>query len=224
MECEEARPQLVRYADNDLLPGARMALREHLSHCYYCHEELQEIEGLLSRCQVLLRHPSPRDRFADLRPHLRPPVLPANVTPFRVRSAMAKVGSVAAAAMFLVVLAWITAPAVQAAYDLNLMAETFRAQAAQEFTEDEPWSDSTPMARRRALWIKALAQRENAKNALRDEAPDTQGTPSNVETDSQTPLSWRGGEDATGVQRAEGLCENGGVLRTVDLGGEHRAA
>ncbi|NIA15290.1 MAG: hypothetical protein GWP08_14570 [Nitrospiraceae bacterium] len=202
MECEEARPQLIRYADNDLLPGARMAVREHLAHCYYCHEELQDLEGLLDRCHALLRHPSPRNRFDDLRPHLRPPVAPANVTPFRVRHALVKLGSVAAAAMFLAVLTWLTAPAVQAAYDLSLMAEAYRAQTTQEITETELGSDSTPMAWRRALWLRALAEREKAQKPEADEAqPQEAAIPG-----PQTPMSWRG-EDATDGQRAKAAGE-----------------
>ena len=210
MECEEARPQLIRYADNDLLPGARMAVREHLAHCYYCHEELQELEGLLDRCHTLLQHPDPRNRFDDLRPHLRPPVAPANVTRFRVRQTLVKLGSAAAAAMFLVMLTWLTAPAVQAAYDFSLMAEAYRAQRNQEITASEPGSDSTPMAWRRSLWERALAEREKAEEPEADKAPPQQG----AEPGPETPMSWRGA-DPTDEQRAEAAGEPRGERRAA---------
>lgn len=75
MNCSEVRPHLLRYADGDLPPDERLALEDHLDHCYLCNEDLYEINKLTTACQKVLRHPHPVNRFEDIRPLLRPPVL-----------------------------------------------------------------------------------------------------------------------------------------------------
>jgi hypothetical protein len=70
MNCTHVCSTLVRYLDNDLPAETAREVEEHLDHCFLCQEELHAAVAVQDMCEEALRHPSPRNRFAELRPLL----------------------------------------------------------------------------------------------------------------------------------------------------------
>lgn len=113
MECEEIRERLVDYADGDLSIRDAVAIRTHLSHCYTCQEEFNEIRAVFDVCKTALKHPNPVNRFDQLRQRMaaepKPAVVP--ISNPRVR----RLGYALATAASLAMILWTSGPTVRAA-------------------------------------------------------------------------------------------------------------
>jgi anti-sigma factor RsiW len=70
MDCSEIRAGFIGYIDGDLSDDERLRVELHVAQCYDCREELDEIGRLLELSDAALKHPSPVDRFEDLRVRL----------------------------------------------------------------------------------------------------------------------------------------------------------
>lgn len=113
MECEEIRERLVDYADGDLSIRDAVAIRTHLSHCYTCQEEFNEIRAVFDVCQAALKHPNPVNRFEQLRQRIASEPKSAVVSASRPR--VRKLGYALATAASLAMIFWTSGPTVRAA-------------------------------------------------------------------------------------------------------------
>jgi anti-sigma factor RsiW len=53
MNCRGVSHRLSAYIDNDLSPGIRQGVEEHLQHCISCKRKLMEFEAIISAAQNL---------------------------------------------------------------------------------------------------------------------------------------------------------------------------
>ncbi len=70
MDCSEIREGFIGYIDGDLSDDEKLRVELHVAECYDCREELDEIGRLLELSEAALKHPSPVDRFEDLKVRL----------------------------------------------------------------------------------------------------------------------------------------------------------
>lgn len=81
-DCGEIRTKLIDYVEDDLSQEDKLSVELHVAQCYACREELDELGRLLEVCGAALQHPSPSDRFKELKLRLESgepqydPVLP----------------------------------------------------------------------------------------------------------------------------------------------------
>ena len=73
MDCATVQEKLVDYASGDLSRVCRDRVENHLAHCYYCQEELDDIEAVLALCRQVLRHPRPHNGFRALSARMAAP-------------------------------------------------------------------------------------------------------------------------------------------------------
>jgi len=66
-DCDEIRTKLIDYVEDDLSQEDKLSVELHVARCYACREELDELGRLLEVCGAVLRHPSPNDRFEELK-------------------------------------------------------------------------------------------------------------------------------------------------------------
>lgn len=67
VDCEGVQRVLVDYMDGDLTLPEHLRVDGHVSGCYICKEELDELRALSEVCSVAMRHPAPRNGFSELR-------------------------------------------------------------------------------------------------------------------------------------------------------------
>lgn len=70
MDCSQIKMGFIGYIDGDLSEDEKLRVELHVAQCYSCREELDEIGRLLELSDAALKHPSPVDRFEDLKERL----------------------------------------------------------------------------------------------------------------------------------------------------------
>jgi len=176
MECDEVRPELVGYLERELAPDKQRALEGHLDHCYYCLEELREIEAVVEACRRVLRHPRPRSRVEAMVPHLHPaPVVRALSRAQRYRHRrgrlMAAANVAVAMAASLIVIAACVEPVSAAVKGFAALAE--EAASEIEAPAAEPGQAGEPNLvawRQRILWANSLSAGARPPNPSAEEA------------------------------------------------------
>ena len=163
MECGEARALISQFVERDLPERARQAVDEHLSHCYVCQEELDEVTAVVDACREALRHPAPRNRFAELRPLLAGnAAVPtrSNVVAWRGRRVAGAIAALAGAAAVVIILVSLGAPVARTAHQWAMLANwTEPDEGVVPATEPEPRSAPLLLGwRQRILWYEALAE------------------------------------------------------------------
>jgi predicted anti-sigma-YlaC factor YlaD len=66
MECSDIRRKFVDYIDGDLSDSDRTLVHDHLTECYLCKEDFDDLRNVLGMCEKALRHPRPVNRFSEL--------------------------------------------------------------------------------------------------------------------------------------------------------------
>jgi len=188
MECEEVRHELIGYLEQGLTPDKRRAVEDHLGHCYYCVEELREVEAVVETCRRVLRHPDPRSRFEGLVPHMHPAsaVRARNLARRyrqRRRRMMAAANVAVALAASLLLIAALAEPVVAAVNGFAALAD--QAVAELEPPAAEPEVDGEPKLvawRQRILWANSLSEGPRVTEASAEEEAPSDGRPE--------PVSW----------------------------------
>jgi len=70
MDCPEARENLLDYLSEQLSDDELRAVDLHLARCYFCMEELDDLDRTLNLCRSAIQHPNPAGRFQQLRERL----------------------------------------------------------------------------------------------------------------------------------------------------------
>jgi anti-sigma factor ChrR (cupin superfamily) len=70
MDCSKVQDRLAGYLQDDLRLTERLIVDVHIAYCAACRAELEEVRAVLAACRRVLRHPSPRHRYAELRARL----------------------------------------------------------------------------------------------------------------------------------------------------------
>lgn len=177
MDCREVQSQLIRYVDEDLSSGTTIEIEEHLEYCYLCREELEEVRGLLGTCRDALRHPNPRNRFEELRPQLRAPVVPPNVCRYRPKYVTGKL--VVAAAVILLLVSFGDS-VLETTRHLMMFAAQMEMVVEEPAVTSEPDVESLPLLvgwRQRILWAKRISEDVSLRAGplYPQSAPETNG-------------------------------------------------
>lgn len=188
MECDEVRHELIGYLEQGLTPDKRRAVEDHLDHCYYCLEELREVEAVLKTCRRVLRHPYPRSRFERLvtQMHPAPAAKACNVARRyrqRRRRLMAAANVAVALAASLLLIATLAEPVMAAVNGFAALADQAAAELEPPTAESEVNGEPKLVAwRQRVLWANSLS--EGPRLA---EAPAVEEAPSEG---AMEPVSW----------------------------------
>lgn len=66
IQCDKIQEKLLGFIDGDLRVTEQLCVEVHLSRCYRCREELQEVSEDAASLEHTLRHPFAENRFEDL--------------------------------------------------------------------------------------------------------------------------------------------------------------
>jgi len=188
MECEEVRGELIGYLEQGLTPERRRAVEDHLGHCYYCVEELRELEAVVETCRRVLRHPDPRSRFERLGPHMHPASAMrarnlARRYRQRRRRLMAAANVAVALAASLLLIAALAEPVVAAVNGFAALADHAAAELEPPAAEPEVDGEANLVAwRQRILWANSLSEGQRLTVAPPEEEAPSGGAPE--------PVSW----------------------------------
>lgn len=76
MNCTRIHDKLHGYLEGDLRMTEQLCVEVHLSRCYYCKEELEDLREANALISTALRHPSPQDGYEELYTRIRELELP----------------------------------------------------------------------------------------------------------------------------------------------------
>ncbi|MBN2309080.1 MAG: hypothetical protein JXR94_08925, partial [Candidatus Hydrogenedentes bacterium] len=57
------REKFIPYLEGEARLTERLCVEVHITYCYHCREELDELRELLASSRAAIRHPHPTDRF-----------------------------------------------------------------------------------------------------------------------------------------------------------------
>ncbi len=118
MDCIDVKARLVEYLDDGLPFEQARSIRSHLTRCYFCQEELDDVKMVLRTSQHALKHPNPRNRFDTLMSEIRIREAEQHTLTLRPKSPVRVVLGRLAAVVVIILAAVFAAPLAQGTRDL----------------------------------------------------------------------------------------------------------